>query len=236
MSTKHSRRLCVAAVVAAALLGAAPAVTAATITFTGYEYGSANVQVGTVTPSLPLTTISAGAFNTKVDSGPTFESWCADLWQTLSFNTAYSLGAGQTYTYQPSMVGYVTAARTLTQATVDDLSRLYTQAHTAIVGNSSNSAALQLAMWEVLFETSGSYDLAAGNVFAASSPIRATATAWLTNLGSYSPDYVVSGYVSTSRQDVIVFAPVPEPGTYALLLAGLGMMGFIMRRRTGNPS
>jgi len=30
--------------------------------------------------------------------------------------------------------------------------------------------------------------------------------------------------------------PVPEPGTYAMLLAGLGMMGFIARRRTRNLS
>lgn len=38
-------------------------------------------------------------------------------------------------------------------------------------------------------------------------------------------DFDVYTYVATST------APVPEPGTYALLLAGLGMMGFVAGRR-----
>ena len=32
--------------------------------------------------------------------------------------------------------------------------------------------------------------------------------------------------------DNLTLAPVPEPGTYALMLAGLGAVGFIARRRT----
>ena len=31
-----------------------------------------------------------------------------------------------------------------------------------------------------------------------------------------------------------VAAPIPEPETYALLLAGLGMLGFMGRRRLNN--
>ena len=33
----------------------------------------------------------------------------------------------------------------------------------------------------------------------------------------------------------IMLSPVPEPETYAMLLAGLGLMGAIARRRTGSP-
>jgi hypothetical protein len=29
----------------------------------------------------------------------------------------------------------------------------------------------------------------------------------------------------------LVLAPIPEPGTYAMLLAGLGVLGFMARRR-----
>lgn len=35
-----------------------------------------------------------------------------------------------------------------------------------------------------------------------------------------------------SANDAVgVFAPIPEPGTYALMLAGLGVLGFVARRR-----
>ena len=49
---------------------------------------------------------------------------------------------------------------------------------------------------------------------------------------SYSGSkYSVSGYVSLNKQDVIVFTAVPEPETYALMVAGLGLLGFAERRR-----
>ena len=49
---------------------------------------------------------------------------------------------------------------------------------------------------------------------------------------SYSGSkYSVSGYVSPNKQDVIVFTAVPEPETYALMVAGLGLLGFAERPR-----
>ncbi|MBI5789952.1 MAG: PEP-CTERM sorting domain-containing protein [Rhodocyclales bacterium] len=42
-----------------------------------------------------------------------------------------------------------------------------------------------------------------------------------------SRDYVGLDNVSVQA----VAAPVPEPETYALMLAGLGLMGFVARRR-----
>lgn len=47
----------------------------------------------------------------------------------------------------------------------------------------------------------------------------------------------VSGTASGSLGGVYMFsantAPVPEPGTYAMILAGLGLLGFIAKRRSG---
>ena len=40
-----------------------------------------------------------------------------------------------------------------------------------------------------------------------------------------------SGNFNTRAQDQLYIAPVPEPETYMMLLAGLGLMGFVARRR-----
>lgn len=41
----------------------------------------------------------------------------------------------------------------------------------------------------------------------------------------------VSDYNPPDGTPLIIFTPVPEPGTYALLLAGLAAVGFVARRR-----
>jgi len=38
-------------------------------------------------------------------------------------------------------------------------------------------------------------------------------------------------FIDDDRHDHIAAAPVPEPETYAMMLAGLGMLGFVARRR-----
>lgn len=47
------------------------------------------------------------------------------------------------------------------------------------------------------------------------------------------PDNVVD---VVAMDDFIYAAPVPEPETYAMLLAGLGLLGAMSRRRTGSTS
>jgi hypothetical protein len=46
---------------------------------------------------------------------------------------------------------------------------------------------------------------------------------------------VDGGYAfSGNHQDQLYITPIPEPETYAMLLAGLGLMGFVARRRKAN--
>jgi hypothetical protein len=47
-----------------------------------------------------------------------------------------------------------------------------------------------------------------------------------------SGTYTLS-FLTTEKTDVMRVAAVPEPETYALMLAGLGAMGFLARRRKG---
>ncbi len=39
------------------------------------------------------------------------------------------------------------------------------------------------------------------------------------------------GGATLATNNSLIFAPVPEPETYAMMLAGLGLMGFVARRR-----
>jgi hypothetical protein len=84
-------------------------------------------------------------------------------------------------------------------------------------------------------------------------PNWAANTTWGASTPSYN-DYTVTGLVATGtsttltfngRQDPgyvaldnisVVNAPVPEPTTYAMLLAGLGLIGFVAYRRKDDSS
>ena len=49
--------------------------------------------------------------------------------------------------------------------------------------------------------------------------------------GSYDDGYADNLSLVLAAGDVVVPPPIPEPGTYALMLAGLGALGFAVRRR-----
>ena len=240
MTNNRSRRFGVSeSLMAIALLAAQPAVAASTLTFTGFEYGSASVGINTdPIASAAVSSDQAGAYLTKIDSGPTFESFCIDVWQYLSFNhtPAYVIGTDYTYKSPAQMVNYVPHAGSplMTSTVLGNLSRLYDEATTLGYHTATGSAALQLGVWEIAFEGTNAYDLTTGNFKSApSSTVTTQTTTWLNGLAGYSATkYLVNGYVSATNQDVIFFTPVPEPGTYAMMLAGLGLMGFVARRRS----
>jgi hypothetical protein len=211
----------VRSLVLAGLVGAAAQAGAVNVTFTGFAHGSETVQYTLGGSNAARSgSVSAGGFATVVNGGPTFESYCIDLYQTITFGVLY-----------PEYTGPGTSHAFNNANAFADISRLYARA--GAVGNSVAEAAFQIAIWEIAYEkTASAYNLASGDaVFfggTAATAALGLANTWLTSLGAAGPSVQV--LESTAHQDVI-YAPVPEPETYALLLAGLGAVGFMARRR-----
>ncbi len=204
--------------VALAGLFAAQSAAADTLVYNGPSNGFISASI---TSPTSLST-SAGGFNminTTPSPDVSFQAWCVDIFHTLAWSTNYTLqSAASFYSSDP---GKATA-----------LSHLASN-YLSSVTNTTNSGAFQLAVWEIVNEASGgSYSLGAGNFQATSGNATAVSTAntWLSNL-SGPITMTANVWATQSSQDLAVFAPVPEPQTYAMMLAGLGLMGFVARRR-----
>jgi hypothetical protein len=113
----------------------------------------------------------------------------------------------------------------------------------ADLGTPGQKAAFQTAIWEITHETSGTVDADAGSFqffwLSLDSPAQQDA-AFLNLTASYLQ--AAAGYAGPARyaltrlhndsyQDLVTVSPVPEPESYALLLAGLGVIGFVAGRR-----
>jgi PEP-CTERM motif len=161
----------------------------------------------------------SAARSASATAGASFTAYCVELSQNFAFGVTYD------YT-MVSGVSYFGADK------ASDLSRLFFAAQGFVV-DGITSAALQAAIWEVVYETGASYDLGSGS-FTGSGNAGAFATvnSFLENLDSYSDAYYQLGVlVNAQRQNFVVPTPVPEPGTWALMAAGLGALGFMARRR-----
>jgi hypothetical protein len=120
----------------------------------------------------------------------------------------------------------------------------------ASIHSGNQQAAFQLAIWEIVRESSGALSIvqgdgvfflktagAVGHQNGVNTAVQALATNYLSAAQSYSgPDlYSLTKLSNASYQDLVVATalanPVPEPESYALFLAGLGAIGLIARRR-----
>ncbi len=171
-------------------------------------------------------------YNLTTDPGrnSSFQSWCVDIFHSFGFASQSS-----------DILNTATSIFGASKAT--DLGRLATNHYANVASQATlgaTSAAFQLAIWEIVNENTGNlYSLSAG-AFTATGTGAALATTWLNELNntpSASTYYVNiwevqgDGPSGMGSQDVAVFTSVPEPETYALMLAGLGLLGFSARRR-----
>ena len=215
------------ALTAVAGLGAAQFAFANPVTLhpTGFAIGSQQFDVNV--PTIVGPTLSTGAFVGTEDPGAipiTF--FCFQLTESFSF--------GNPYAYDDSAVS---------GGKYDTLAELFTEAFAHATDNVQNSAAFQLAVWEILEETtpgSLSPGVGQGSFYVTNdhgnSATVAAANALIAGLPSTST-YGIRLLKSDTNQDFVygvtsTLFKVPEPGPLSLVAVALIAL-FAVRRRVG---
>jgi hypothetical protein len=197
---------------AAALCIAVPAhsTTLHTIGWLAPPPDSFTVYRGTTHQGVP-----AGGF-TGTFGGQPIVFWCYDLDHFFSFGNNYD------YTAVP-----IVSLR---------LSQLFAEAYGSVAGNPHNSAAFQLAVWNILYDSdstvSSGFFHATGNATAINQ-----ANTWLGGLKGNGGGWAITYLHSNARPESQNFITatqtslkVPEPPTWALLLLTLALVAFVQTR------
>lgn len=214
------RRSISSSIAAACLALAASYAHADNVIIDGFTFNPAvSITVGVPSYSGP-----AGQFTGQLN-GASFTTYCTDLFQTFSFGTLYT-----DYTTVDGVAAWGAQKSA-------DLDRAFSAfAAAGAPASASTSAVAQAIVWEILNETSGTYDLNSGSFAATSGDATAqsyfnNSAAIFANIATTPITVHASQLYSRSEQDFVVLTPVPEPSTYALMLAGLAGIGFVARRR-----
>jgi hypothetical protein len=203
---------------AAALLVSAPAFADVSIKYTGKDASDP------VLSTTSTTNYATGAMSYVDSTGSSFLAYCIEPDVPFAITSK-------------GFKAYTASSFTGTQGTL--LEALYSSSFHSV--NSGNQqAAFQLAIWEIMGETSGTLDITQGSfqlkTTSGSNAVEALATNYLRAAQRYQGPalYELTRLSNPTYQDLVVASTVtlvPEPETYALFLGGLGVIGLLARRR-----
>jgi len=184
--------------------------------------GSANYQLGNYNFATRDTQTQASAGS--------FIGYCVDpfQWASSSFHT---------YEVKP-----LSSFLDVSSDRYADVKRLFGHAYADSLTNATKAAGFQLALWEVFNDDA---DLAGGSVrttTGTSMAIKGEAQSLLdllntwTDVGTsykltFHENSIYQNYLAVTGIDPVNVSAIPEADSYAMLLAGLGLLGFMARRR-----
>lgn len=245
---KNNRRCGLSMALAGAALFTAQAVSAAPLYLSDGDRIKLEWGAGTYGHAFGGGEFKASGVSVLNGAGDSFLTFCLEYSEHISLNTPYyvdintaakSGGGGAILdpsggTYDPLNAS---TAWLYTQFRNNALSGFNYTSNASASNASANS--LQLAIWKLEGELSGSALATYGGDSVAQGWVAAAEGSGWTTLGNvrvlnlYGSYNSSTGKFSEFKQDQLYLMPIPEPETYAMLLAGLGLMGFVARRRRG---
>jgi hypothetical protein len=193
--------------------------TAGVYSYDSYDFSGGNVRVSDV--SLGINDEYGGAGLITLNGSPVITAYCVDIADLLLPSGTYNVGVNPAT--NPNLTGYSSITG---NGKIADIG--------ALIFNGENAAAVQLAIWETEYGPNAFFTPDDGGLQTLANMYLGNAeTIWSVpaNLALFELTPADGQVNQTLVYLADPPAPVPEPGTFALLGAGLLMAGFAARRQ-----